>query len=153
MGHDKMASNNMARRPRVPKYRTAGLAGCGALVCTAVLWAWYVWLADYGYSAVAGTYVYQDDKQKATLILFQNHVFDEVLVTGNGTEKARGSWERSGEAGVAFSPDFLILTGQSKAGDHVWGHVRKTLGGLHQSIVFRRDDGEDGPAFSKRMFQ
>jgi hypothetical protein len=83
---------------------------------------WYGWLADYGDSAVAGTYVYHDQDQRATLILDQNRVFDEELTTSDGTKRTRGSWERSGEAGVAFSGNFLIIKGQRPAENgHVWG--------------------------------
>jgi len=149
-----MSSNNMVRGLRMSTSRTARLVGCGALVCAALFWVWYCWLADYGYSAVAGTYVYQDEDQQSMLILFRNRVFEEELTTGGTAEKTRGSWERSGEAGVAFSRHFLMIKGQRAAGDgHVWGQVRKTLGGLHQSIVFRGDDREDGAVFRKRLFR
>ena len=144
-------SNDNMRQPRLSIFRTGWLVGCGAILCTAVFWAWYVWLADYGYPAVAGTYTYQGANQKVMLVLFRNRVFHEELTTGDRTERSRGSWERSGEAGVAFSPEFLKLQGQRRAADgHVWGQVRKTLGGLHQSIVFPREDGEDGPVLKKR---
>jgi hypothetical protein len=147
-------SNNEMRRPRASILRTAWLVGCGGLLCATIFWAWYVWLADYGYPAVAGTYAYQSATQKATLVRFRNRVFDEELTTGDRTEKSHGSWKRSGEAGIAFSPEFLKLQCQRTAEDgHVWGQVRKTLGGLHQSIVFPREDGEQGPVFSKRMLR
>jgi hypothetical protein len=151
---DTKLSNNGVRWLRRSVSRSALLVGCGALICAAIFWAWYLWLADYGYPAVAGTYVYQTSNQKAVLVLFQNRWFEEQLTTGDRTEKSRGSWERSGEAGIAFSPGFLSVHGQRIAKDgHAWGQVRKTFGGLHQSIVFPGDDGDDGPVFSKRMFQ
>jgi hypothetical protein len=106
-------------------------------------------VADYGYSAVSGTYILRTNGETSTLLLRKDRSYEQELVHDGKTNHARGNWYRFGEGGIAFSKEFLKMPGQeAKADGEVYGNVRKAYG-LFFSIVFNPDPG--GPVFHKKL--
>ena len=117
-----------------------------------MLWAWYCWAADYGYSAVAGTYVFVDNGQQSVLVLLDNRVFRQELRRSGRVARAQGTWRRVGEGGVVFSKELLKVPGQKLRQDgQADGRIEKSFGGFFTSVVFEGD--ESGPVFRKRVFR
>jgi hypothetical protein len=125
---------------------------CGAVLLGLVFWVWYCWAADYGYAAVAGTYVFGDDGQQSTLILLDNRVFEQERRLSGTVERIHGTWRRVGEGGVVLSKEFLKVPGQKvRADGQADGRIEKSFGGFFMSVVFEGD--ERGPIFRKRAFR
>lgn len=137
---------------RTTRAAMVGLA-CSAIVLGLLFWVWYCWAADYGYAAVSGTYTFDRNGQRATLILLESRVFHQEVNHSGTVERADGTWRRSGEGGVDFSKEFLKVTGQRARPDgRAYGQVKKSFGGLFVSIEFDGREG-DGPTFHKRWFR
>jgi hypothetical protein len=79
----------------------------GVLVVVVAFWVWYVVAADYGYGALSGTYILQSGPETSTLILRENRTFEQQQSHMGRVERVRGTWRRVGEAGIAFSHEFL----------------------------------------------
>lgn len=123
----------------------------GILVAVA-FWFWYCWAADYGYSAVSGTYTFDGDGERCTLVPLENRVFRQELRHAGTVERAQGRWRRIGEGGVVFSKEFIKVGRQTVRQDgQADGEVRKTSGGLLLSIEFTGND--TGPVFRRRVFR
>jgi hypothetical protein len=89
---------------------------------------WYSIAANYDYQALFGTYVIDRPDETCTLRLQADGTFFEVLKRPNSVHAASGTWHRFGEAGVEFSPSFLMLSGQGRNSEGgVYGHFEKTL--------------------------
>jgi len=117
-----------------------------------VLWIWYCVAADYGISAVSGTYTFGRSSEGSTLTLHRNQLFEQELRTAGHIERAHGTWSRSGEGGVDFSKEFLTL-GQERGSDgHIHGQVRKGFAGIFVSTIQFGPEGE-GPVFHKKWRQ
>lgn len=144
-------NSQLATTRRVTRAAMVRLA-CSAVLLGLLFWVWYCWAADYGYSAVSGTYTFHDDREHSTLVLLESRVFQQELSHSGTVERAEGTWRRGGEAGVAFSKEFLKVAGQRVRPDgRAYGQVNKAFGGLFLSIVFDGDKG--GPVFHKKMFR
>ncbi len=64
--------------------------------------------------------------------------------------RAQGTWRRVGEGGIAFSREFLKLSGQEIADDgEAYGNVEKSFLGLRLWIAFEPDKG--GPRLYRKM--
>jgi hypothetical protein len=122
----------------------------GVLVVVVAFWIWYVIAADYGYAALSGTYVLQSGPETSTLILRQNRTFEEQQSRMGRVERVRGTWHRFGEAGIAFSHEFLNTQQQSPGPDgEVYGRVEKRCLGLIPYIVLDPADS-GGSTFRKQ---
>lgn len=111
-----------------------------------LLWSWYAWNADYGYSAVSGTYTFEGGSQRASIVLTENGMFRQELSRAGRQEHADGTWRRVGEGGVVFSKEFLPVRGQVVRQDgQADGQVEKSFAGFRVSIVF-----EGGAGFRRR---
>ena len=114
-------------------------------------WVWYSIAADYGYSAVSGTYSLQAKGEASTLILKQDGTFKQELKREGTMQHAQGSWRRFGEGGIVFSKEFLNIPGQETRPDgQVYGNVKKDFG-LFLSIALNPES--NGPVFRKRLFR
>lgn len=90
---------------------------------------WWVVSSDYSDSALSGTYRLSQGGQESTLILRPNHSFQQELSQAGKTERAEGTWRRIGEGGLAFSKEFLVLSGQEPGPDGTaYGEVHKKFG-------------------------
>jgi hypothetical protein len=129
----------------------SALAGWGFLLAIVLFCAWYIIAANYSYGAVSGTYNFRENGETSTLILKEDHSFQQELSRNGKLESARGSWRRIGEGGVVFSKEFLRMTGQEVRSDgQADGEVKKTFA-LFLSIYLTPDPG--GPVFRKELFR
>ena len=115
----------------------------GLFVC------WYVIAANYGYGALAGTYVLNRDAERCTLHLWPDRTFTEELGRSGSLQKAHGTWYRYGESHVSFSREFLTLSGQEMNADgETHGEFGKTLGLLPFLTLAPLPEG---PTFRKKL--
>jgi hypothetical protein len=135
---------------RVMKASKAARTAGWTIILIAVFWVWYMVAADYGYSAVSGTYTLRREGESSTLVLRHDRSFQQELSRAGKRVRAQGTWRRSGEGGIAFSREFLKLSGQEIADDgEAYGHVEKSFLGLRLSIAFEPDKG--GPRLPRKM--
>jgi len=114
----------------------------------ALFWVWYGIAADYDYQALSGTYTIARAGESCTLRLNADGSFSEELVRLNYAQSASGKWHRFGEAGVEFSPSFLMLSDQKPGfGGGIYGRFEKTLT-LFPSLVL---GPEDAPRLHRRL--
>lgn len=99
-----------------------------AVVCFVL---WYSVAADYGDGVTSGTYHLSQNDQTSTLVLKPDHSFQQELSEHGEVERATGTWRRVGEGGIAFSKEFLTVSGQEPGADGTaYGDVHKDLGFL-----------------------
>ena len=109
----------------------AGLAGL--LLFAAV--GWYLTAFNYGDSVAIGTYHLKQGSESSNLILKADHTFQQDLTHDGSAQRGQGEWRRIGEGGLAFSKQFLPVTGQELGADGTpYGEIQKTLG-LFPSIA------------------
>lgn len=90
---------------------------------------WYIVAADYGDSVSSGTYHFAQSGESSTLVLKPDHSFQQELRRAGKTEHAAGTWRRIGEGGIAFSKEFLVVSGQELGADGTaYGEIHKNLG-------------------------
>jgi hypothetical protein len=124
----------------------------GIVLLVVLFWVWYSVAADYGYSAVAGTYTLQQSGETSTLVLRSDHSFQQEVTRAGKVDRAQGNWRRIGEGGVVFSKEFLKVGGQEVRPDgEADGQVEKRCLGLLFSITLNPDPG--GPTFHKKLFR
>lgn len=84
---------------------------------------------DYGDSVAAGTYIFKRSGENSVLVLNPNHTFLQTRRFGNVTQQAQGTWRRVGEGGIAFSKEFLVVTGDEPGPDGTtFCDIHKLLG-------------------------
>jgi len=92
---------------------------------------WYAVVSDYGDSVTSGTYHLAQNGETSTLVLKPDHSFQQELNKFGRVERATGTWRRIGEGGVAFSKEFLTVSGQELDPDGTaFGDVNKDFGFL-----------------------
>ncbi|MFZ1005675.1 MAG: hypothetical protein WAN65_02485 [Candidatus Sulfotelmatobacter sp.] len=124
----------------------------GIVLSIILFWVWYSVAADYGYSAVAGTYTLQQSGEISTLVLRPDRSFQQEVTRAGKVDRAQGSWRRIGEGGIVFSKEFLKVAGQEVRSDgEADGQVEKRCLGLLFSITLNPDPG--GPTFRKKLFR
>jgi len=121
-----------------------------SLIPIVVFWVWCMVAADYGYGAVSGTYTLRREGESSTLVLRRDRSFQQESSHAGKNVRSQGTWRRFGEGGVAFSREFLKLSGQ-EIGDNgeVYGNVGKSFLGLRLWIAFEPDKG--GPRLFRKM--
>ena len=68
--------------------------------------------SDYSDGIAAGTYYLTDNGQTSTLVRKSDHTFRQELTEQGEVRHVTGTWRRSGEAGIAFSNDLLLISGE-----------------------------------------
>jgi hypothetical protein len=112
---------------------------------------WYSVAANYDYGALAGTYVFRGNDEACTLYLRPDQTFLQELKRSGHTQKAAGRWHRYGEAGVAFSSEFVKLQSEElSAAGEAHGEFQKSFG-LFKKLVLA--PVPDGPTFYKRWLR
>ena len=117
-----------------------------AIVISFVLW--YSVAADYGDGVTSGTYHLNQNDQKSTLVLRSDHSFQQDLSERGEVKHATGTWRRVGEGGIAFSKEFLNVSGQEPGADGTaYGDIHKDFGFLvsitlsqYHVLWYGRDD-------------
>ena len=114
--------------------KLARIGGAAVLLLISfVLWATVA--MDYGDSVAFGTYSLAENDESSTLVLKPDHTFQQNLSHYGKMQHAEGTWRRVGEGGIAFSQQFLVLSGQELSADGTaYAEMHKTLG-LFVSLV------------------
>ncbi len=135
----------------VRKYSRAGLFLL--LLALLLFWIWYWRAADYSYEAIVGTYAYSAHGETSQLVLNEDRTFLQERTLSGNTERAQGTWRRSGEGGVSFSKEFLPIGQVHPDSDgETYGEIKKVVLELIPSIVVG-PDRENGPRFRKKLFE
>jgi hypothetical protein len=148
------------RREVERKARIASLSFFGVLFA---FWIWWYFASNYNYGALAGTYVFRGEGVTSTLLLRKDATFHQTLQQKGLIHQADGRWERIGEGGVNFSPEFLRVPGAQTfieqqpghgdgtvADNEFYGEFEKFLG-IYPSLHL--DPKPDGPVFHKQLFR
>ena len=110
--------------------KVARVAGVAVLLAVCFV-VWYVIASDYSDGAVSGIYHLAQNGETSTLNLKSDHSFQQELTKQGRVERATGKWRRLGEGGVAFSKEFLVVSGQEPAADGTaYGDIEKRFGFL-----------------------
>jgi hypothetical protein len=100
-----------------------------------ILFVWGAAAIDYSDSVVSGTYSLVQNGETSTLVLMPDHTFQQDVSHSGKVTHAEGTWRRLGEGGIAFSREFLVLSGQElSAQGNAYADMHKTLG-LFVSLV------------------
>jgi hypothetical protein len=80
----------------------------------------------------------------------QDHTFEQEITAADGrSNRITGSWRRFGEAGVAFSNNFLDAPATAKSKDNVYGMLDNTFGFWTLTL-----DSQTAPIkFHKKLFR
>jgi hypothetical protein len=114
------------------------LAIGGIFVAVVCLGTWGVAAMDYGDGVAAGTYVFERNGESSTLVLRPNHTFQQTRRVGSSEQHSEGTWRHSGEGGVSFSKEFLVVTGDEPEPDGTtFSEIHKRLG-LFTSLRLRQ---------------
>jgi hypothetical protein len=110
---------------------------------------WYVEAGNFSDSKMSGTYILQRGGEMSTLILGLDHNFHQELNRSGTVSRAEGSWRVSGEGHIAFSKEFLKVSGEemSPAGQ-AYGQIENWFGLVSITLA----PNPDGPAFRKKRF-
>jgi hypothetical protein len=108
------------------------------LVVSVVLW--YGVVSDYGVGVASGTYEFAENGESSTLVLKPDYTFQQELSKHGEVKGATGTWRRIGEGGIAFSKEFLVVSGQEpSAGGTAYADIHKDFG-FFVSLVLRQYD-------------
>ena len=118
------------------------------LVCVTFTF-WYVEAGNFSDSKMSGTYILQQGGEMSTLILGLDHSFQQQLDRSGIVSRAEGSWRVSGEGHIAFSKEFLKVSGEemSPAGQ-AYGQIENWFGLVSIALA----PNPDGPTFRKKWF-
>ena len=120
------------------------------LLMAGIFTFWFREGENFGEGAVSGTYTVRSDGEKSTLILRADHSFQQELDSGGTVKRAEGKWHVFGEGGIAFSGEFLQVSGEVMGpGGEAYGQIRNLFGFV--SIALNPDG--DGPRFHKKLFR
>ena len=76
------------------KMATLVRAAGGTILFAALLVVWYNIAADYGYSALAGTYVFHGNVETCTLHLRPDRTFVQEVSRSGVVQRSQGEWDR-----------------------------------------------------------
>ena len=112
----------------------------GALILLLLCYVlWYAVASDYGEDVASGTYHFAQAGEKSTLVLKSDHTFQQELSSLGKVQRAAGTWRRIGEGGVAFSKEFLPVSGQELSADGAaYAEIHKDFGIL-VSLTFSQE--------------
>lgn len=122
----------------------------GTLLLFCFLWVlFYVEAGNFSDDAVSGTYSFRRTDEESTLVLKPDHSFHQELKTAGTVIRAEGNWSISGEGHIAFSKEFLKVSGEefSPAGQ-AYGQIENRFGLLSITLA----PNPDGPTFHKKLF-
>jgi hypothetical protein len=132
------------------KKQIKGLVIGGTLLLVCFLGAlFYLEASNFGDDAVSGTYTLRHTGEQSTLVLRPDHSFHQELKTAGTDIHAEGNWRVSGEGHIAFSKEFLKVSGEefSPAGQ-AYGQIENRFGLLSITLA----PNPDGPTFHKKLF-
>jgi hypothetical protein len=105
---------------------------------------WYSAASDYSDGVVSGTYHLAQNGETSILILKPDHSFQQVLNHSGKVQHAEGTWRHvSSFGGIAFSKEFLVVTGQELGANGLaYGNLNKLFGLVSTSITLSTYDIE-----------
>ncbi len=105
---------------------------------------WFAVASDYCDGVVSGTYHLARNGETSTLTLKADHTFQQVLDRSGTVQHAQGTWRHVGAfGGVAFSKEFLVVTGQELGANGLaYGDLNKLFGIIPRSITLSTYDIE-----------
>jgi len=121
------------------------------LLLTVVLGLFWYWEGEnFSDGAVCGTYTLRQNGEVVTLVLTPDHRFQQELDGPGAVRRAEGSWRVSGEGHIAFSSEFLKVSGEemSPAGQ-AYGQIENWFGIVSITLA----PNPDGPRFHKKLFR
>ena len=120
------------------------------LLAIVLFCAWWCVAFNYGYGALAGTYVFHGSGEVCTLYLRPDRTFVQELSRSGEIKKSQGHWHRYGESHVSFSNEFLKLSGEEmNAAGEAHGEFGKTLGIFPYLVLAPLPNG---PQFHEKLF-
>jgi hypothetical protein len=134
----------------------------GTLVVLFLFVGWYCIAANYDYTALAGTYIFHDDKVSAILLLRSDKSFHQEITEQGKRRIADGIWHRSGQAGTSFSKEFLRIPGAktfteefgmsygNEEDSEYFGRFEK-IGGIYP--ILKLNANPPGPTLYKKPFR
>jgi hypothetical protein len=119
------------------------------IVVIGVFWYWEG--ENFSDGAVSGTYVLQLNGERSTLVLRPDHSFQQELDSAGTVRRAEGNWHVFGEGGIAFSKEFLKVSGEEMGpSGRAYGQIENWFG-LVSITLAPNPDG--GPRFRKKLFR
>jgi len=117
------------------------------IIAISVFWFWEG--ENFSAGAVSGTYALQLNGEASTLVLRPDHSFQQELDSAGTVQRAEGNWSVSGEGHIAFSREFLKVSGEevSPAGQS-YGQIENWFGLVSITIA----PNPDGLRFHKKLF-
>jgi hypothetical protein len=115
------------------------------------IWVFWYWEGEnFSDGAVSGTYALQLNGEASNLVLRPDHSFQQELDSAGTVRRAEGSWRVSGEGHIAFSTEFLKVSGEeiSPAGQ-AYGQIKNWF----RLISITLAPNPDGPTFHKKWFR
>jgi len=111
---------------------------------------WYWEGENFSVGTVSGTYDLKLSEEASTLVLRPDHSFQQELDSAGIVRRVEGSWRISGEGHIAFSREFLQLSGEemSPAGQ-AYGQIENWFGLVSITLA----PNPNGPRFHKRLFR
>jgi len=108
--------------------RRSVLVPVGLLFSIAGFVIWVVAAMDYGDTVAAGKYRFVRNGESSTLVLNPDHTFRQTRRLENNEQHSEGTWRRIGEGGIAFSKEFVVVSGGAAAPDGTtYCDMHKTL--------------------------
>jgi hypothetical protein len=123
----------------------------GLLLLICLIFAfWYVEAGNFSDSKMSGGYILQQGGETATLILGRDHSFQQTLDHSGAVRRAEGSWRVGGEGHIAFSREFLQVSGEemSPVGQG-YGQIENWFGLVSITLA----PNPNGPRFHKKLLR
>ena len=107
------------------------------VICWLCFGFWYSVATDYSDGVVSGEYHLAKNSETSELILKRDHTFQQVLNRSGSVQRGEGTWRHvGGYDGLAFSKDFLVVTGQELGANRLaYGDLNKLFGIIPSSIT------------------
>jgi hypothetical protein len=130
--------------------KVAAWIGIVFLLAVVVGTFWYWEGENFSDGAVSGTYIHHTNGETSTLVLKPDRSFQQELDVAGTVRHAEGSWRVSGEGHIAFSGEFLRVSGEemSPAGQ-AYGQIENWFGVVSITLA----PNPDGPRFRKKLLR
>jgi hypothetical protein len=132
--------------------KMSGAAWVGiVLLLTVTLGLFWYWEGEnFSDGAASGTYTFQLNGEKSTLVLTPDHRFPHELKSAGTVRRTGGSWHVFGEGGIGFSEEFLKVTGEEMGpSGRPYGQIENWFGIVSITLA----PNPDGPRFHKKLFR